>query len=355
MFIKRRVHRKSQVLWQMVLMLGLVGFACTGCGSQNPNDTSDRKHAQATAQSALPAPDQEDTAAGLAELNRLREIGGLKPVTFDATLNRDCYAHAKYLVDQGPDDAQEFANYRVRLGLDAHTEDPHSKYYSEAGMECTQGGQPTPGYSRSNDVSWGRDPKDDMDGLFYDAPFHRLSLLAAWATAAGYGSYGTWPMRAGVLSLRGEGGIGSPLIRFPTEGSTVPVGEVRSFEVPNPLSSCPGYEIPVGLPITIQFGSGYRGRLLSYSLRGPDGQVETCGFDWSNYRNPNAAEQAHGRRSLQMFGAMALVPRQPLVNGHYDVTVNTGRQTLAWSFTVDASASHQAQPMSRSGDEGGNH
>ena len=321
-------------------MLILLALACAACGQQSAS--SGPEQGSTAAQSALPAADQDAASTGLNELNRLREIGGLKPVTFDATLNRDCYAHAKYLVDQGPSDPQQFVDYRVSLGLNAHTEDPHSKYYSPAGMECTQGGEPTPGYSRSNDVAWGHDPKDDMDGLFYDAPFHRLSLLATWATAAGYGSYGNWPMRVGVLSLRGEGGIGSPLIRFPSAGSTVPVGEVRTFEIPNPLSSCPGYALPAGLPITIQFGSGYRGRLVSYSLRGPAGPLETCGFDWTSYRNPRAVEQAHGRKSLQMFGGMVLVPREPLANGHYDVTVDTGRQTLTWSFVIDASQSSQA-------------
>ena len=344
----RKHHlRPRPRIFRLVLALLLVpGFTC-GCSSRTSNAPPGGEHGTTAAQA--PLPDQDAASVGLNELNRLREIGGLKPVTFDASLNTDCYAHAKYLVDQGPQDPQEFAEYRVRLGLGAHTEDPHSKYYSAAGIECTQGGEPTPGYSRSNDVAWGHDPKDDLDGLFYDAPFHRLSLLAAWATAAGYGSYGTWPMRVGVLSLRGEGGIGSPLIRFPTADSTVPVGEVRTFEVPNPLSSCAGYELPVGLPITIQFGSGYRGHLMSYSLHGPGGPVETCGFDWTSYRNSNATEQAHGRKSLQMFGAMVLVPREPLANGRYDITVNTGRQTLAWSFTVEAGSSNQGQSVSKIG------
>jgi hypothetical protein len=42
-----------------------------------------------------------------------------------------------------------------------------------------------------------------------------------------------------------------------------------------------------------------------------------------------------------MFGGMVMIPREPLVNGHYDVTVDTGRQTLTWSFVIDAAPSNQ--------------
>jgi hypothetical protein len=93
--------------------------------------------------------------AWLEELNHLRAIGGLKPVEDDPQLSKDCYARAKYLIDQGPTDPNRFVNYRVALGLGAHHEDPHSKYYSEAGVVCAEGGTLQPGFAHSNDVSWG--------------------------------------------------------------------------------------------------------------------------------------------------------------------------------------------------------
>ena len=285
-----------------------------------------------TPSAAAPAPPWLD------ELNRLRATGGLKPIAEDATLTSDCMAHAKYLVEQGPATDAQFESYRLSLGLAAHQEDPASPHYSAAGVACTTGGEPTPGFSRSNDVAFGRDPTGDLDGLFYDAPFHRLSLLAPWATVAGYGSYGNFPRRAGTLALRGEGGIGSPLILFPTDGSTVPVGKVDSLEVPDPLASCPGYALPVGLPITIQLGSGYRGRMESYSVEGPSGAVETCGFDWLTYRNPDPSTQEAARKALAMFGAIVLIPRRPLAAGVYRISVATGRQTFKWSFTITTSA-----------------
>jgi hypothetical protein len=284
------------------------------------------------------APNAAAAPAWLEELNRLRKTGGLKPVAEDVTLSRDCVAHAKYLVQQGPATAAQFEAYKSSLGLAAHHEDPASPHYSAAGAACTTGGEATPGFSRSNDVAFGRDPISDLDGLFYDAPFHRLSLLAPWATVAGYGSYGDFPRRAGTLALRGEGGIGSPLILFPTGGSVVPVGRVDTFEVPNPLTACPGYALPIGLPITIQLGSGYRGRLESYSVGGPSGAVETCGFDWLTYRNPDVSTQEQARKVLRAFGAIVLIPRHPMSAGVYKISVATGRQTFKWSFTVTTSS-----------------
>ena len=289
------------------------------------------------------APNTATSPAWLNELNRLRNTGGLKPVEDDPVLSRDCVAHAQYLVEQGPTTVAQFEDYKASIGLAAHHEDPSSPHYSAAGAECAAGGKEAVGFSQSNDVAWGRDPINDLDGLFYDAPFHRLSLLAPWATVAGFGTYGNYPRRVGTLALRGEGGIGSPLILFPTDGSTVPVGQIHSFEAPDPLSSCPGYKVPIGLPITIQLGSGYRGRMQSYSLHGPAGAVETCAFDWLTYRNPDAATQADAREILRAFGAIVLIPRQPLANGVYKVAISTGRQNFAWSFTVDHPSSPVAQ------------
>jgi hypothetical protein len=311
----------SAALW-----ICLTAILLASCATESTQPVTSGAQSQQSASASAPA--------WLNELNRLRKTGGLDPVTENPTLSRDCNAHAEYLVEQGPPGVDQFQAYKAAIGLAAHHEDPASPHYSAAGAECAAGGKDTPGMSQSNDVAWGRDPINDLDGLFYDAPFHRLSLLAPWATTAGYGTYGESPRRVGTLALQGEGGIGSPLILFPTDGSMVPVGQVHSFEAPDPLSSCPGYHLPIGLPITIQLGSGYRGRMVSYSLNGPAGPVETCGFDWLTYQNSNASTQEHARQLLRAFGAIILIPRRPLANGLYHVSVATGRQTFKWSFEV---------------------
>ncbi len=326
-------HRSARIvqagLFATVLILASCSAKIPGEGAQAPEAPSTE-----LADQQLDSDTSAMPQSWLVELNRLRATGGLKPVAENAQLTRDCRAHAQYLVEQGPPSSAEFVNYERTLGLGAHHEDHKSPHYTAAGAECAKGGKLTPGVSQSNDISWGRDPIEDMDGLFYDAPFHRFSMLASWATVAGYGSYGESPRRAAALSLRGVGGIGSPLIRFPTDGSTVPIGIVHDLEIPDPLMSCPGYVLPVGLPITLQLGSGYRGNMRSFSVQGPAGALETCGFDWNSYQNPDEATQEHARDLLKSFGGIILIPRKALADGRYTVAVVTTRQNFSWTFTV---------------------
>jgi len=317
----------------------VIAMLLSSCSADSTQRVSQNVASSQQSRDQLDSRNSGSSPAWLDELNRLRKTGGLEPVAENTALSRDCEAHAQYLVEQGPATEPQFESYKAAIGLAAHHEDPSSPHFSAAGAECAAGGKEAIGVSQSNDVAWGRDPINDLDGLFYDAPFHRLSLLAPWASVAGYGTYGDYPRRVGTLALRGEGGIGSPLILFPTDGSTLPVGAIHSFEAPDPLSSCPGYKVPIGLPITVQLGSGYRGRMQSYSISGSAGSVETCAFDWLTYKNPDAAIQEHARELLHAYGAIVLIPRQPLANGVYKVAISTGRQNLAWSFTVAQPAS----------------
>jgi hypothetical protein len=124
------------------------------------------------------------------------------------------------------------------------------------------------------------------------------------------------------------------MIRFPTDGSTVPIGLVNFHEMPDPLTSCPNYRSPVGLPITLQLGSGYRGHMTSFSLQGPNGAVETCGFDWTNYQNSDPAIRAWARKGMKFFGGIILIPKSPLADGHYTVNISTDRENATWSFDV---------------------
>jgi hypothetical protein len=327
-------------------VIGLVGvmvLALASCSVEDQDsqpETIETETAQ-TASAVSHGRAQIASDAWLSELNHFRAVAGLQPVMADPELNRDCFAHAKYLIDQGPEGADEFIDYTEALGLRVHQEDPSSSYYTEAGAGCSQGVKLAPGYTQSNQIAWGHDSMEDLDGLFYDAPFHRLGLLASWATYAGYGDYGQWPRRAGVLALKGKRGGASPLIKFPGEDSTVGIGKITTLELPDPLSSCPGYQMPVGLPITVQFGSTDRGRLTSYEVIGSSGPVETCAFDWSSYQNPSPEVRESGRKTLSRYGAVILVPRYGLSDDRYTVTVNTTTQKLEWSFRV-ASATESA-------------
>lgn len=271
--------------------------------------------------------------AWLDRLNHYRTMAGLPPVGQNLALNSDCGAHASYLVQQMPTDQKELLIYRHSMGPEAHHEDMSSVYYSAAGAECAQGGKRVPNVLRAGDIAFGRDPVDDIDALL-EGPFHRLSLIAPWATVAGYGAAGDFPRRAGALVLRGPYSPSSSLVKFPSDGSVVDAGYFRAREFPDPIASCPGYKLPVGLPISVQAGQGHHLKLVSYSLAGPNGAVKVCGFDAASYEGTNPSMTEYGRHLLENFGAAVIVPGQPLADGEYSAIVTTAKHDLKWRFTV---------------------
>jgi len=236
-------------------------------------------------------------------------------------------------VKNGPSEAAAFRRYSFALGASAHSETFGNEYWTGEGNEAAQHGG----------IAWNKDPIADVDGLLV-APFHRLPILAPWAKAGGYGEYGRWPVRAGVLVLRGAISVGviKPVL-FPPDGATMPMGAMVNSEFPDPLEACPGYTLPVGLPITVQLGPSVRVRLESYSLEDETTQrkIETCGFDAQSYPDP------YGQRVLASYGAVVLVPRKPLTPDHeYRVNVRTRRYTYNWTFRTEQ-ATPTVNPVSQ--------
>src|SRR5665213_1531642 len=89
----------------------------------------------------------------LTELNRIRANSGLQPVGENVSLSNDCVAHARYLVENGPQDPAVFRQYTVALGAAAHKEDPANKFYTAAGAECAQGGRLKPLVLQAGDIA----------------------------------------------------------------------------------------------------------------------------------------------------------------------------------------------------------
>jgi hypothetical protein len=229
--------------------------------------------------------------------------------------------HARYLVENGPKDPQGFLQYELNIGADAHREEHGNPYWTQVGNEAAQ----------HSDVSWDRNALADIDDLLV-APFHRLLLLAPWNKVGGYGTYGRWPMRSGVLEIRGSTATGmvKPIL-FPPPDSEYPTGAMINSEFPNPLAACSGYAFPVGLPVTIQLGAFVRVGLQSGSIKDETQgrQVESCGFDARIYPD------AYGKGVLLGYGAVVLIPRHPLIPGHaYRVTIATHKHNYNWTFRV---------------------
>ena len=175
-------------------------------------------------------------------------------------------------------------------------------------------------------------------------PFHRLSLISPYLERSGYGQYCEGSVCAAALDtlsdrrpmLEYPAPFARPL-EFPPPGSTIPIRTLDN-EWPDPLTACSGYHRPAGYPITLAVGANVDARLGSYTLTldGAHGSaVEACGFDNSSYINPDPGAQQRGRDILRNFGAVVLIPRQPLARGGtYAVAMTVGGEPYKWSFST---------------------
>jgi hypothetical protein len=287
----------------------------------------------------------------LVELNKWREATGLEAVGENTDLSHGSANHARYLVEQGPHDGPGFVAYIASIGAAAHAEDRGSKWYTPEGAEAAGGGKPTPGVARTAIVTFDRTEQEDIQKLLV-VPFHRFSLLAPWAQVAGYGAYGTYPLRAAALALRGTALVKPPApkspVMFPPDGSSFAIRQMVDHEWPDPLASCPGYKLPGGLPITVQ--SWKLIKVTAYSLRDAtdDRAVEACAVDALNYANPDAVAQRRGRAVLGFNGAVIILPRHPLEPGHrYTVEIKTLHHAYGWTFAIGLHPIAAAESASR--------
>ncbi len=290
----------------------------------------------------------------LTTLNQWRQMAGEEPLGENPALSDACEQHAQYLVNQLPPGSANLTGDALSMGGEAHYENFGAQGYTEAGAQCARGGRHIDGVLQSADVSWSRgNGTDDINGLLV-VPFHRLSLLAPWATVAGFGRAGTAPRSAGALALRGpdDTAVRGRRVAFPSAGSTVSIGAMVHPEWPNPLASCPGYRLPVGLPVTLQEGNGSAIALSAYEFRDETKNMvlQSCAFDSVTYRNLDPAQQSAGSQSLRSAGAIVLIPRLPLQPGHkYMVSLTINGATESWSFSVQGGPQTAAMQVAHSG------
>ena len=281
------------------------------------------------------------SADWLTTLNKWRTMAGTRPIGENSNLSHGCQLHAQYLVNQIPPGDNNLGNLAMAMGADMHHEASGRDGFTEEGAMAAVGGRHVQGVLQAADVSWSApDGKADIDGLLV-VPFHRLSLLAPWAKVAGFGRAGTAPGSAAALAIRGPEADAPTAseISFPPSNSTVPIGSMNYLEWPNPLASCPGYHIPVGLPVTLQLGKNQRARLSSYSFTDATEnlKMESCAFDSATYSNRDPGQRNFAVKALTSFGAIVLIPRYPLQPGHtYKVSLTVNGANDSWSFAVSA-------------------
>jgi len=264
-------------------------------------------------------------AAWLARLNFHRKLAGLSAVTANANWSAGARLHARYVVKN---DAVE------------HVEDPANPWYTPQGAAAGLNGNVMGRYERDTSDTAAVD--DWMSG-----PFHAIGMIDPQLAKTGFGSYraadGGLEMAATLDANRGARGAvpaGQTFpIYWPNARAAVPITSFR-LEYPDPLTSCPGFTAPSGLPVYLQIGAYDKKPKVTKSSFKKGGQaLPHCVFHEGNYKNPDAAAQALGRAILDARDAIVLIPKAPLQPGAtYSVSITANGKTTAWSFKVAANA-----------------
>jgi hypothetical protein len=275
----------------------------------------------------------------LALLNWYRKLSGLQPVSENSRLSAGDQAHVQYLL----------ANYSEALrngampGGEMHEERDGSPGYTPDGAKAGK-------QSDVDFVYWhGHQPAGLVNFAILDwisGAFHRLPLLNPNLRRVGYYDFcGGGICVAAMNAIGGADAAGlrqsfRPPLQFPPADAGI---DLRTFENewPDPLTACPGYAAPTGLPITLTLGSFVAAKLGGFSVESvsPDGatsKVEACGFDANSYVNPESYGQSAGREVLAANGSVVVIPRRPLTRGAtYSVRMTVNGREYHWSFTVN--------------------
>lgn len=320
----RASDREVRVLHKTWLMLTLmIFFSASSVGFAQPAWLT-RDDEQLYMPLVYAPPMQAAPSGWLAYVNAYRSGAGLPPVAENPIWSEGNRLHARYM---------------VKNDVIEHSEDASNPWYTLEGLSAAQSSNLAANFDVNTPDEWAIDS-------FMQAPFHAIGILDPRLAQVGYGSYreagGTLAMGAGLDVLRGLGDLPAaavfPII-WPGDGATVPLGR-HWGEYPDPLSSCPGYRAPSGLPVILQLGTGdTTPNVTLHSLEGPGGALEHCVFDETSYVNTDGAGQSLGRNILDSRDAIVLIPRAPLVPGEtYAVSITANGRVYSWSFSVSAGA-----------------
>jgi hypothetical protein len=170
--------------------------------------------------------------AWLSYLNNLRSLGNLPALSETAEWSSGCALHSRYM---------------VKNDVIEHDESPSNPWYTPEGQAAAQNSD----LFISSNVN-------EADASAIDSwiagSFHGVGILDPKLTRTGFGSYreaiGAWRMGACLDVLRGVGNYsGAYPVQWPKDGSSMNYLSYGGFEMPGPLTSCPGFSAPGGPPI----------------------------------------------------------------------------------------------------------
>ena len=271
------------------------------------------------------APSSVFPVAWLARINAYRGLAQLAPLTENSEWSDGCAKHARYIVKNDVLD---------------HSENAGNPWYTVEGATAAKSSNLIAGSALTVSDQWAID-------TWMVAPFHALGILDPHLQSTGFGSYREsgpgYRMAAVVDIMRGRAmqlatGTRFPLM-WPGDGATVPLRMLIWAETPSPLSACPGYQLPTGLPIVVQMGDGSKmPSVTAYSIvktAEPGQPLESCMFTESTYRNADGSLQDLGRALLNPRDAIVLIPRAALTaNTSYTVSLTVDGKSYTWTFKV---------------------
>lgn len=257
----------------------------------------------------------------LATVNQYRAAANLPPVSEDAAYSNGDYLHARYA---------------VKNNVLQHSEDPANPWYTAEGNSAADASNVAATSASSVDMGWAIQ-------MWMEGPFHAVGILDPHLLKVGYGAYseadGGLQSAAALNVMSGRSDIVSSSVKFPISwpgnGSSVNLYQYTGGESPDPLSSCPGYSTPTGLPIILMIGSGGASPSVNaHSLTHGGTALEHCVYHGGNYTNSNASYQNTGQAVLKARDAIVLIPRSPLSNGDYTASITVNGTNYTWSFKV---------------------
>ncbi len=240
-------------------MAGVAIAPTTTASSARPTNTPAAAFAVTVAVMApSPTPNlpASSPATWLERINFYRWGAGLGPIRENPQVSAGAAAHARYLLLNFGEDIRS----AKPMSAEAYEERPGKSGYSANGATA----------ARSLQLAWGCSSDDAGQQIdhWIEGPFHRFAMLDPFLTEAGFGeasSDGCWVDTLRLPPPPEEAKPYALAIEFPPDGAAVSL-EWIGLEAPDPLASCPGYDRPVGLPITLQIGRLVDAKLSAHSL-----------------------------------------------------------------------------------------
>jgi hypothetical protein len=254
----------------------------------------------------------------LTTVNYYRSMAGLAPVSENPTWSAGASNHSCYMLQNGL----------------SHDEVPGRPGYTASGDEAGNSG------NIAVTSAFDATARSHVE-LWMTGPFHAIGVLRPNLTQVGFGkcdnpSTSPWRSAATLDVLRGLTSQPRPAtpILFPGNGTTTGL-DAFIAESPNPLDFC-GWSGSAGLPVIAMMPEGVSS--ASAAMSGPNGPIETCRLFAGN-------TSGTAKAILQGDNAVIVVPRNPLAQGTYSVSVSTQARTVNWSFTVDNTADTGISPI----------